>query len=204
MSVTEILKAVGWGLDALVAWAEKKGRRGESTEVAKQAGADVGTCVHDQCECILTGADFDRSRYGTQVLLDAARSVVAFHDWVHASHLVVRATELGLVHPDWGYGGTLDVWADLAGVPAIIDLKTTKSVYPKHVLQVAAYARLVEWHYPVTIQQGVVVRLGGNGGIEVVTVGAHELDTAFGLFIRAKELAEAEGMVQQWIRDGRW
>lgn len=203
-SVTEVLKAVGWGMDALIRWAEKQGAKGESAEASRDRGADVGSCVHDQCECILTGEIFDRDRYSTDVLLQSARAVTSFHDWVAATDLRVHATELGLVHPDLRYGGTLDVWADLDGRPAIIDLKTTKAVYPKHILQIAAYAKLVEWHYPAEIERGVIIRLGGNGGIELVEVSGDQLEQAFWTFYAALELHRREGEITRWIQQGRW
>ena len=66
--------------------------------------------------------------------------VAAYADWWQQSGWSLRASEAMLVHPAFGYGGTLDLLArDRDGRTVLADLKTGKGVYREAVLQLTAY-----------------------------------------------------------------
>ena len=64
-------------------------------------------------------------------------------DFVKAHHLKPIHLELPLVSDKYGFGGTIDCYAELDGKLALIDFKTSKGVWPEMRVQVAAYAELL-------------------------------------------------------------
>ena len=59
------------------------------------------------------------------------------------------------------YGGTLDHYCLLDGVPTLLDYKTGKAIYPEQFYQLAAYRQLLneEGH---KVDQYIILRLGRN------------------------------------------
>lgn len=61
--------------------------------------------------------------------------------WWYLSGWQLRASEAMVVHPEHGYGGTLDLLAyDADHRTVLADIKTGNNVYPTAILQLAAYA----------------------------------------------------------------
>jgi hypothetical protein len=70
--------------------------------------------------------------------------------WLKDYDLKPKFLEKQLVSEAFHYGGTIDFYGDLDGVPTLLDFKTSSGIYDEHRFQVAAYWRLLlEAGYPV-------------------------------------------------------
>ena len=71
----------------------------------------------------------------------AQHAYQAFQRWVAQTRFVIEQSEISLISEAHGFGGTLDAVL-IADERAMCDFKTSAQIYPAHLLQVAAYARL--------------------------------------------------------------
>ena len=94
--------------------------------------AELGTSVHEWIEEYLTDG------FPPDLVRDEqVQMVEAFLDWLGQHDVTVIATEM-TVFGD-GYGGTMDLIAEVDGVRYQIDIKTARAVRDTHIAQLAAY-----------------------------------------------------------------
>jgi hypothetical protein len=103
---------------------------------ARDAAADLGAAVHALIEAEATG------RTRPVLPTEAGPLVAAFDRFVREHRPVWVASEQTVFSRRYGYAGTLDAIAGLAGRPGLmlLDVKTGRGVYPEAALQLAAYA----------------------------------------------------------------
>lgn len=101
---------------------------------------DRGTRIHGTLESVLRREPYD-------VHPDDVAAVEGARAWLNQSGVTPIEVEAFLIHRELGYGGTVDLIADIAGETWLLDWKTSKSVawpsgevYSDHRLQLAAYA----------------------------------------------------------------
>ena len=75
----------------------------------------------------------EKGKIAFQAYLDWESGLKSFEP-IHA--------ELQTSHTTLLYGGTIDMIAKVNGVLTIVDFKTSKHVYPGHVLQISAYREM--------------------------------------------------------------
>jgi len=158
----------------LIKWAYKQGREHENLAMrglpAPEHLYDVtgkaalaGTIAHDLIEAhVLSGGDEAQVKAaGAKHEADpdtkrkAWNSYLQFKQWLLNTNIVVTHTEMGLVSEKHRFGGTLDgVGRDAAGVRVLIDWKTSNAVYGEYLIQLAAYALLLEENEPDLAPQG--------------------------------------------------
>jgi hypothetical protein len=100
-------------------------------DISKEA-LGIGSEVHDAVEHYL--------KTGKERKLEIPESIsafVAFLEWQDSVHLEVIETEK-TVNGKY-YAGTLDLLAMVNGVRTIVDIKTSKAIYPDYRYQIAAY-----------------------------------------------------------------
>lgn len=124
----------------------------------EKAGA-IGTQVHALIEWTL------RRQLGQEVgpeprADDPARwAFLAFQSWASAVSLVPRLIEQTVWSRTHQYAGTMDLLADVNGIPTLVDFKTGKAIYPEAYLQNAAYqVALMEMGH-ASPAAGLIVRL---------------------------------------------
>jgi|ETNvirnome_2_130_1030620.scaffolds.fasta_scaffold00769_15 hypothetical protein len=93
----------------------------------------IGSEVHSMAEGYLKGNRPDTVGRRDEVI----HAYTAFLDWLNSVRFEIIETEMKVF--GYWYGGTLDIKAKLNGVTTIIDLKTSKSLFPGYRYQVAAY-----------------------------------------------------------------
>lgn len=71
----------------------------------------------------------------------------------------VRGVEVRILNEELGYAGTFDLLMYFNGELSLIDLKTSKSYYPKYGEQLSAYWLAAEKMYEIDIEQPIVIRL---------------------------------------------
>ena len=94
-----------------------------------------------------------------RVVDDAQWAFMAFQDWATSVQLKPLLIEQIVFSTTHGYAGTMDLLAEVKGVPMLIDFKTGKAIYAESALQSVAYqVALAEMgHTPA--QGGLIVRL---------------------------------------------
>lgn len=125
-------------------WLMDKGAD-ESEKIKMEAG-DRGTIVHHAVEkLILEGRlkmdDVVKDREGVerQMTPDEYYCVVTFSQWYESvGKPKALAVERTVRSKKYGYAGTLDYIFGMDGKNILLDLKTSKSVFPSHELQVSA------------------------------------------------------------------
>jgi hypothetical protein len=160
--VTTVLKIKDPG--ALINWAYKTGRdhgmlegRGEPAPAGLYEGSDVlaiGTAVHAMCEAWVKGNNpqtvltealdaktvVDRDAFKRQ----AGSAYSAFEFWCKGTQLTIIDCEVQVISEAHRYGGTLDFIGRLDGKLVLGDFKTSNSVWPEMLCQLAAYAKAYE------------------------------------------------------------
>jgi hypothetical protein len=141
----------------LIQWAYKQGREHESLAArglpsprhlydVVQAAADAGTLAHDMIEQDILGGSYDAPP-GTppEIVTRATNCFQQYLEWRRSTHLDIVATERSYVSERYQFGGTVDgIGRDTQGRIVLIDWKTSNAVYSDYLIQLAAYALLLE------------------------------------------------------------
>jgi hypothetical protein len=139
--ITQSIDCPGFGRSGLDSLIENVGNEGAIKALTSRSSwkrdeaASLGTEVHNLADQLVNG-----TLRVEDVPSRATRHVNAYTDWWTASGWTVRASEAMVVHPDAGYGGTIDLLCrDRDGLTVLADIKTGKAVYQEAVLQLTAY-----------------------------------------------------------------
>ena len=90
--------------------------------------------------------------------------------WWDVAGYKFLASEVQLVHEEKRYGGTLDIMAATPTETVLIDLKTSKGIYPDQFWQVAAYGELYRLSTGRVPSKYIICRIGkveSEGDFEV-------------------------------------
>jgi hypothetical protein len=154
-SVTTIMRAVP--KPQVESW---KSRTPNWQEISQHA-RDVGSRTHRIIERYLKNGLIDQF-YSDEI----ARSFSAFRCWLAASGFEPVESER-MVWSESGYGGTVDLVGYLNDELYVIDIKTSRAVYPDYSLQIAAYRTGYEERTRERIRGMGIVRLDKpTGGFE--------------------------------------
>ncbi|HEY2979921.1 MAG TPA: PD-(D/E)XK nuclease family protein [Anaerolineales bacterium] len=156
-------------------------------ELAK--AGEIGTQTHQLIEWTMRtalGADAGPK----PIVSDKALwGFMAFEDWAKSVALKPVLIEQTVYSKTHQYAGTMDLLGRVNGVMTLIDIKTSRAVYPEAHLQAAAYqVALIEMGY-VAPAAGLIVRLPKtetDPAFEVVTV--PPVTDLFPVFLAVKEL----------------
>jgi len=128
---------------ALLHWAWKLGTEGKDYKKVRDQAADIGTIAHFMCECHVKGKQPDMSTFSPTDISKAENAFLKFLEFWKGYTLI--GSEIRDVSEVYQYGGTLDIMArNITGELCLIDLKTSKAIYPEMWMQVAAYGEI--WH----------------------------------------------------------
>ena len=161
-SVTTVLKIKDPG--ALINWAYKQGRehgllegQGRDAPGGLYEGNDIlaiGTCVHAMCEAWVKGGspmEVLEKSIAAETVTDpvsfrarASSAYSAFEFWCKGTQLEIIDCEVKVISEAHRYGGTLDFIGKLDGKLVLGDFKTSNSVWPEMLCQLAAYAKAYE------------------------------------------------------------
>ena len=184
--MTEVLhRNLGWSKDALIGWARREALSGTDPLEAKAKSASRGTLAHERIASFLRGRRFkNESGIDNASLLEETKAMrETFVKWWKRSGGKVLLCEEPLVHEELGYGGTIDLVADIGG-PTLLDIKTSASIWPEHHIQVAAYEKIL-----VASQSPLLGKHVGNG---VEKIGIVHLPRAGELTIHIISRGEVE------------
>ncbi len=140
----------------LVQWAYKSGREHEQLvaqgKVAPRHLYDVvdsaalsGTIAHDMIEAHILGQDYSPKDAPGDVMARAQNAFAQFLEWREQSSIDIIATENAYVSERYQFGGTVDaIGRDGRGRIVLLDWKSSNAIYRDMLIQLAAYALLLE------------------------------------------------------------
>ena len=144
---------------ALIAWANRMGLQGIDTTKYVDAAANAGTCCHAMIEAHLKGEPFDASLFDPATIDIAENGYLKYLDWEAGHKLADIHSEMQLVSEQHRYGGTVDLYCTLDGVPTLVDFKTNQSgIYDEMMHQVAGGYRLLLEEHGMPVKQVLVFR----------------------------------------------
>ncbi|HUV46308.1 MAG TPA: PD-(D/E)XK nuclease family protein [Dehalococcoidia bacterium] len=144
---------------ALVKWANNLGLQGIDSSKYVDDKAAIGTLAHLMVADYLRGQETDTSEYSKAQIDQAENSVLSFFVWEEQHAIEAILIEEPMVSEHFRFGGTIDCLAKLDGKLVLIDLKTSKGIYPEMLLQLAAYNQLLSEHGHV-IDNARILRIG--------------------------------------------
>jgi PD-(D/E)XK nuclease superfamily protein len=131
---------------ALVEWGFRIGKDNPNLNTLRDYVddlADIGTCAHDILNAHFRQTPPDLGDFSPNVVTAAQHSVDKYHEWAKGKDIEVLAQDLELVSDRRRFGGKLDAFLSIDGKRTVVDLKTGRSIYFEHVVQVAAYAEML-------------------------------------------------------------
>lgn len=145
--VTTVLKNLGWGNEALIYWAWKRGHDfpDEKLYDKQQEYFDAGTLAHALAEATLKNELLTPEyigQFAKEIQAQAKQAHNNFIHWLKGNKVNVIELEKHMVSEMYLFGGTPDLIAKVNGKLAIIDWKSSKAVYDTYWLQVGAYRQL--------------------------------------------------------------
>lgn len=140
----------------LIDWAWRMGRDGKDYRKVKTEAGNIGTHVHNLIESHIQGDPLpDLSGKVSPFMLNQIQNAYnAYLAWSRKTNLKIVATEMHLVSERYRYGGTFDAVGEVDGKLCMLDWKTSPSVYPDFLIQLAAYQNLWEEKTQAPIEGG--------------------------------------------------
>jgi len=133
------------GKEALIDWAWRLGTEGIDYRTYRDATAVIGTIAHALIHQYVGGPEVDLGVYPplqVEMAQDVFETVKEqFFGPLQRVELVMA--EEPLVSDRYLYGGTMDMVAWLDDKLVLLDWKTSKGLYPNHLIQLAGYLRLL-------------------------------------------------------------
>lgn len=127
-------------------------------KISKTA-ADIGKNVHAYAD-----AHF-KSQPLPELLTDQAKKgAEAFHKWLEAHTIKIKASERMVMSKDDHYAGTCDFVAEVDGELCVGDIKTSSGIYPEMRFQTAAYQRALEEEKGIKFPARWIVRFDKKTG----------------------------------------
>ena len=129
----------------LLQWAFKQGQSGApSLYTERDKAAEAGTLAHDMIEANILGIERNLSAE-PEIMAKAHNAFQQFIEWRDQTKLEIVATEKSYVSEKYQFGGTVDaIGKDTKGRIVLVDWKTSNAVYTDMLIQLAAYALLLE------------------------------------------------------------
>lgn len=126
----------------LMHWAWRLGTEGKDYRKERDSAANAGTMAHEAIEARFHGTDYDFPTTDEGEL--AYKGFEAYLEWESQSRVEIFQTETHLTTELLGgFGGTPDALARMNGRLVLLDWKCANATYVDHILQLAAYMRLV-------------------------------------------------------------
>lgn len=143
----------------LVRWANKLGLEGIDSSKYTDEAAAVGTLAHALVQAHLQKEKLDMDMFSPIQVELAENALLSFFEWEKRHKIEPIICEIPMVSEKLRFGGTVDCYCMLDGVPTLLDFKTGKAIYDEYFVQTAAYKELLlEAGHPVERVQ--ILRIG--------------------------------------------
>jgi hypothetical protein len=189
---------------ALIQWAYKQGREHEGLsrrglpapsrlyEQVEQA-ALAGTIAHDLIEAsILNHRYAPPSNASSDVLKRASNAFEQYQRWAAQTHIRIVATEKSMVSELHRFGGTIDAIGQLDQKIVLLDWKSSNAVYGEYLIQLAAYALLLEECEPALTPKGFHILRIAKESADFTHYQFGEIDDAREAFLLMREMYDLD------------
>jgi hypothetical protein len=193
---------------ALIQWAYKQGRLHEDMSHrgipnapaylydAVDKAAASGTVAHDLIEHYILKAEILESDDK-----NASNAFAQFRHWLEQSRLRIVDTERPYVSEKYQFGGTIDALGEeLNGDHVLVDWKTSNAVYTDYLIQLAAYALLLEECNPGPPIKGFHLLRIAKESADFTHHYFGELEDAKRAFILMRELYDLDGELKKRVK----
>lgn len=200
-ATTIIGNNVAWGKGGLMWWANDQGLKGRTMREAKTDATEPGTIAHMLIDDYLNGRETDLTLYDQKHIDAAMGSFRSCKTWAGTNGFKPIATEINLVSEVHGFGGGLDIVAEVNGGLCLGDFKTGR-VYASALLQLAAYDILWKEKYPDKPVSGYfLLRIPINVEVPVFQYSYYEElpKEAWRSFEMALELSKCEKVLNKLV-----
>lgn len=178
---------------ALIPWANKMGLQGIDTSKYVDAAANVGTACHRMIEAHLKDEAFDASEFAPDTVGLAENGFLKYLDWEKSVVLTAIESELQLVSEKHHFGGTVDMYCKVYGVPSLVDFKTGQSgIFPEHGHQTAGGYRLLLEESGRPVEQVIIIRVGKSDAMDLETKRIGNWDIHEEIFLACLRLYQAK------------
>jgi hypothetical protein len=127
----------------LVAWAYNCGCKGIDYRKVRDTGANIGSLVHYLILCDLKNETPDTTDYSQADIEKANNSLKSYYAWKKQNPIKPIMVETALISEKFGYGGTMDLFAQNHDSNILYDFKTSGGIYVSYLYQLAAYGQLI-------------------------------------------------------------
>jgi len=185
-SVTWITSYYPKGIE-LIKWIANKGF--DEAERIKIEAGDKGSLVHRAAEMLLKGETLrlDTKIADHEMTANEWYCIWSFSKWyVEAGNPKVIAIEQTVRNKEHGYSGTLDMIYEAPDGLHLLDIKTSKSIWPSHELQVSALKAAYEAETKKPIVALEILQIGyerNKAGYKLTPV-----DDQFDIFLAVKKI----------------
>lgn len=132
----------------LMLWAFNQGKSGAAKLYdAAEKAADIGTLAHSMVEAHINGTDPEAVLIDKPDADKARNAYEQFVKWESQTNIkfLSKFQEIQLVSLEYKFGGTPDAIGEIDGRIALLDWKTSNGVYSDYLIQLAAYAHLIQY-----------------------------------------------------------
>lgn len=143
----------------LVKWANNLGLEGIDSSTYTDEAAKIGTLAHAMVQANLQNEQLDMRQYSPIQVDLAENALISFFEWKGRHVIDPIRCETPMVSEKLKYGGTIDCYCLLDGVPTLLDFKTGKAIYEEYFVQLAAYRNLLE-ELDLPVKQCRILRIG--------------------------------------------
>lgn len=161
-SVTTVLAILQ--KDFMIPWVVKLAKQNKDYRVVSSEASRIGTLAHAKVQGFIEGEAVDDYGYPESHVEAANTALMSFKEWSHQHDIEPIFCEKMFVHQELDYGGTVDAFMKVDGVPTIIDFKTSKSISSGYYTQLAAYNAVMA-QYGYRAEQVAVLRLSKELGV---------------------------------------
>jgi hypothetical protein len=179
---------IGWSKQALINWANRIGLQGISASKYKDDKAEIGTLGHELITNWLLKQETDTSDYSKNQIDAAENSALSFHEWAKGKKIEPILIEKALVSEKHRFGGKADIYAKVDDIPELNDLKTGSGIYEEMIIQVSAYAHLLEENgHPVERVRILNIPRTEDERFMEQVIGKQQLEVAWKIFLNCLE-----------------
>lgn len=185
----------------LLQWAFKQGQSGAPNLYAERdKAADAGTLAHELIEAHILGKAPPEQTAEISVFEKAQNAFTQFLEWRDQTKIEIVATERAYVSEKHQFGGTVDaIGRDMKGRIVLLDWKSSNSVYVDYLMQLAAYALLLEECAPEWKPEGFHLLRVAKESADFAHYYFGELEQAKQSFLLMRELYDLDKILKKRV-----
>ena len=135
---------------AFMKWFASKGF--DEAQLIKEQAGSRGHKVHQGITDLIEGKTLPMdTKYPTpntgeleELTVEEYEYLISFDSWYKEAKPVIHANEIVVWNEEHRYAGTVDLICEINNILWLIDLKTSKSIWPSHETQVSAYKHCMD------------------------------------------------------------